>query len=159
MNNLTFGDASFGYYETICGGSGATGEASGADAVHTHMTNTRLTDAEIIERRYPVRVQEFSIRRGSGGSGTQSGGDGIVRKLEFLRPLKVSMLSQRRGRFAPFGLQGGSAGAIGRNALRRAGALQDVDLGGAFQIDVQPGDVLTIETPGGGGWGAVDKSD
>jgi 5-oxoprolinase (ATP-hydrolysing) len=118
------------------------------------MTNTRLTDAEIVERRYPVRVLEFSIRRGSGGAGLHSGGDGIVRKLEFLRPLKVSMLSQRRGEYAPFGLRDGGSGTIGRNLLRRAGARDEVELGGAFQIDVQPGDVLTIETPGGGGWGA-----
>jgi len=158
MNNLTFGDGTFGYYETICGGSGATADAPGADAVHTHMTNTRLTDAEIIERRYPVRVHEFSVRRGSGGSGHRPGGDGIVRKLEFLRPLKVSMLSQRRGGYAPFGLHGGAPGAIGRNTLQRAGSSDEVDLGGAFQIDVQPGDVLTIETPGGGGWGTASAS-
>lgn len=158
MNNLTFGDATFGYYETICGGSGATATAHGADAVHTHMTNTRLTDAEIIERRYPVRVLEFSIRRGSGGSGEHSGGDGIVRRLEFLRPLKVSMLSQRRGPFAPFGLAGGGFGAVGRNTLRRADTGTEIDLGGCFQIDVQPGDVLTIETPGGGGWGSASLS-
>jgi 5-oxoprolinase (ATP-hydrolysing) len=153
MNNLTFGDGTFGYYETICGGSGATAEANGAHAVHTHMTNTRLTDAEIIERRYPVRVLEFSIRRGSGGAGVQSGGDGVVRRLEFLRPLKVSMLSQRRGAYAPFGLHGGQPGGVGRNTIRRARTGEEIDLGGAFQVDVQPGDVLTIETPGGGGWG------
>ncbi len=159
MNNLTFGDATFGYYETICGGSGATPDAAGADAVHTHMTNTRLTDAEVIERRYPVRVHEFSIRRGSGGAGAHRGGDGIVRRLEFLRPLKVSMLSQRRGPYAPFGLYGGSPGSLGRNTLRRAGSNVEEDLGGCFQIDVQPGDVLTIQTPGGGACGppgAVD---
>src|SRR5690606_15408423 len=110
MNNLTFGDGTFGYYETICGGSGATPTANGADAVHTHMTNTRLTDPEVMERRYPVRVCEFSIRPGSGGAGKFSGGDGILRRLEFLRPLKVSMLSERRGAFAPFGLNGGGCG-------------------------------------------------
>jgi 5-oxoprolinase (ATP-hydrolysing) len=158
MNNLTFGDATFGYYETICGGSGATPGAAGSDAVHTHMTNTRLTDVEVIERRYPVRVLEFSIHRGSGGAGTQRGGDGIVRRLEFLRALKVSMLSQRRGRFAPFGLHGGSPGQLGRNTLRRAGCNVDEDLGGCFQIDVQSGDVLTIQTPGGGGWGTAAAS-
>jgi 5-oxoprolinase (ATP-hydrolysing) len=156
MNNLTFGDSTFGYYETICGGSGATPDADGADAVHTHMTNTRLTDVEVIERRYPVRVHEFSIRRRSGGTGTHRGGDGIVRRLEFLRPLKVSMLSQRRGPYAPFGLDGGSPGQLGRNTLRRVGSGVDEDLGGCFQIDVQPGDVLTIETPGGGGWGNLE---
>jgi 5-oxoprolinase (ATP-hydrolysing) len=155
MNNLTFGDATFGYYETICGGSGATPQADGADAVHTHMTNTRLTDVEVIERRYPVRVQEFSVRRGSGGAGQCRGGDGIVRRIEFLRPLKVSVLSQRRGPYAPFGLAGGQSGALGRNTLRRAGSAEEIDLGGCFQIDAQPGDVLTIETPGGGGYGAA----
>lgn len=158
MNNLTFGDSTFGYYETICGGSGATDNADGADAVHTHMTNTRLTDAEVIERRYPVRVREFSIRSGSGGSGAYRGGDGIVRKLEFLRPLKVSMLSERRGPYAPFGLNGGEAGALGQNQLIRAGTTEPVDLGGKFAIDVQPGDVLIIQTPGGGGWGESQKA-
>jgi 5-oxoprolinase (ATP-hydrolysing) len=154
MNNLTFGDATFGYYETICGGSGATADADGADAVHTHMTNTRLTDAEVIERRYPVRIREFSIRRGSGGAGAHRGGDGVVRRIEFLRPLKVSMLSERRGPFAPFGLSGGQPGALGHNTLQRAGSTETEDLGGKFAIDAQPGDVLTIETPGGGGYGA-----
>jgi 5-oxoprolinase (ATP-hydrolysing) len=156
MNNLTFGDATFGYYETICGGSGGTANASGADAVHTHMTNTRLTDPEIIERRYPVRVREFCIRRGSGGSGEHRGGDGVVRRLEFLRPLTVSMLSERRGPFAPFGLNGGGDGAKGRNTLQRAGSAQIENVGGKFAIEVQPGDVLTIETPGGGGFGQSD---
>jgi 5-oxoprolinase (ATP-hydrolysing) len=156
MNNLTFGDASFGYYETICGGSGATANADGADAVHTHMTNTRLTDPEVIERRYPVRVHEFRIRRGSGGSGAHHGGDGVVRRLEFLKPLTVSMLSERRGPFAPFGLDGGHDGALGRNTLQRAGSSTSEELGGKFAIEVQPGDVLTIETPGGGGFGEAD---
>src|SRR4029077_13494299 len=216
MNNLTFGDDTFGYYETICGGSGATRDADGADAVHTHMTNTRLTDPEVIERRYPVRVHEFSIRRGSGGrarlgnrdktiekeivfegieqailaaarkyfgegvpltiqidrdTGSPTlfregraidtemlgeilgnisaqtakhvmiqkirkadlqgggeprqlhlghrGGDGVIRRLEFLRPLRVSILSERRGQFPPFGINGGAAGALGQNTLQR----------------------------------------
>ena len=153
MNNLTFGDATFGYYETICGGSGATPNADGADAVHTHMTNTRLTDVEVIERRYPIRVQEFSIRKGSGGAGQHHGGDGIVRKLEFLKPLNVSLLTERRGPFAPFGLNGGEPGSLGRNTLLKAGTSEVIDLGGKAQIQVQPGDVLTIEKPGGGGFG------
>jgi 5-oxoprolinase (ATP-hydrolysing) len=156
MNNLTFGDASFGYYETICGGSGATANANGADAVHTHMTNTRLTDPEVIERRYPVRVREFCIRRGSGGNGEHCGGDGVVRRLEFLHPLTVSMLSERRATFAPFGLDGGGDGAKGRNTLRRVDSAKIEDLGGKFAIEVRPGDVLTIETPGGGGVGEAD---
>tara|TARA_R110002072_G_scaffold243821_2_gene403092 strand:- start:72738 stop:76577 length:3840 start_codon:yes stop_codon:yes gene_type:complete len=153
MNNLTFGDGSFGYYETICGGSGATCDADGADAVHTHMTNTRLTDPEVIERRYPVRVHEFSIRRGSGGAGQKRGGDGILRRIEFLKPLTVSLLTERRGDYAPFGLEGGCSGAVGQNRLRRAGAESEVELPGKVQLEVSVGDILTIETPGGGGFG------
>ncbi|NOX54147.1 MAG: hydantoinase B/oxoprolinase family protein, partial [Planctomycetes bacterium] len=153
MNNLSFGDATFGYYETICGGAGATPDADGADAVHTHMTNTRLTDVEVIERRYPVLVREFSIRRGSGGRGVRRGGDGVVRRIEFLKPLKVSILSQRRGPYPPFGLAGGQPGQLGRNRLRRAGSKREEVLGGRVELDVQSGDVLTVETPGGGGYG------
>ncbi|MBX3437724.1 MAG: hydantoinase B/oxoprolinase family protein, partial [Planctomycetaceae bacterium] len=155
MNNLTFGDRSFGYYETICGGSGATPQADGADAVHTHMTNTRLTDIEVIERRYPVRIQEFSIRQGSGGQGRHTGGNGITRRIEFLAPLHVSLLTQRRGPSPPFGLDGGRPGALGRNLLKRHGADEEIDLGGCTSVDVEPGDVLTIHTPGGGGYGRV----
>ncbi len=110
MNNLLFGDATFGYYETICGGAGATATVSGADAVHTHMTNTRLTDPEVMERRYPVRMRQFCIRRGSGGAGQNRGGDGVMRQVEFLRPLEVSILSQRRGLYPPYGMYGGSPG-------------------------------------------------
>jgi 5-oxoprolinase (ATP-hydrolysing) len=151
MNNLVFGDATFGYYETICGGAGATADADGADAVHTHMTNTRLTDPEVIEQRYPVRVLEFSIRRGSGGDGLRRGGDGVVRRLEFLRPVEVSMVSQRRGAYSPYGIAGGGAGAIGRNTLMRAdGTIEQ--LSGQVQFTAAAGDVLSIETPGGGGF-------
>lgn len=153
MNNLTFGDGSFGYYETICGGSGATKDADGADAVHTHMTNTRLTDPEVIERRYPVRLHRFSVREDSGGAGRKRGGDGIVREIEFLKPLTVSLLTERRGEFAPFGLEGGESGAVGQNRMRRAGADVEELLPGKVQLDVKAGDVLTIETPGGGGFG------
>ncbi|HEX7448975.1 MAG TPA: hydantoinase B/oxoprolinase family protein [Pirellulales bacterium] len=152
MNNLLFGDAQFGYYETICGGAGATPQADGADAVHTHMTNTRLTDPEVLERRYPVRVHEFSIRRGSGGAGRHRGGDGVVRRIEFLRALEVSILSQRRGAYRPFGLKGGQPGEPGRNLLRRADGASE-PLPGQVQFLAQPGDVLSIETPGGGGFG------
>jgi 5-oxoprolinase (ATP-hydrolysing) len=153
MNNLTFGDGTFGYYETICGGSGATSDANGADAVHTHMTNTRLTDPEVIERRYPVRLHEFSIRRGSGGAGRKRGGDGIVRRLEFLKPLSVSLLTERRGEYSPFGLEGGEPGRIGENRLQKVGSSEQETLSGKVQLDAQAGDVLTIETPGGGGFG------
>jgi len=157
MNNVLFGDATFGYYETICGGSGATPTADGADAVHTHMTNTRLTDPEVLERRYPVRVREFSIRRGSGGRNRNGGvgrrgGDGIVRRLEFLRELQVSILSQRRGPYPPYGAAGGAPGALGRNTLLRADGTR-VDLPAQVQFTADAGDVLVIETPGGGGWG------
>ncbi|MCE9604083.1 MAG: hydantoinase B/oxoprolinase family protein [Planctomycetia bacterium] len=154
MNNTLFGDDTFGYYETVCGGNGATPAGPGADAVHTHMTNTRLTDAEVLEIRYPVRVREFSIRRGSGGAGLHRGGDGIVRKLEFLRPLEVSLLTQRRGDYAPYGMNGGSAGALGRNTLfERSGTMRE--LTGAEQFHAAPGDILVVETPGGGGWGVA----
>jgi len=153
MNNLLFGDATFGYYETICGGAGATQAAPGADAVHTHMTNTRLTDPEVLEQRYPVRVRSFSIRRGSGGAGHNRGGDGVVRQLEFLRPLDVSIVSQRRGPYAPYGFAGGLPGSLGRNLLRRAGSSVEEQLDNCVQFRAEPGDVLTIETPGGGGWG------
>jgi 5-oxoprolinase (ATP-hydrolysing) len=108
------------------------------------MTNTRLTDPEVIEHRYPIRVREFSVRRGSGGAGRHHGGDGVIRRLEFLRPLEVSMVTQRRGNYPPYGLSGGNAGAIGHNSLQ---------LGGLVQFTAAAGDVLIIETPGGGGYG------
>jgi 5-oxoprolinase (ATP-hydrolysing) len=156
MNNLLFGDKTFGYYETICGGSGATREAAGASAVHTHMTNTRLTDPEVLERRYPVRLRSFAIRRDSGGAGRTRGGDGVVRVLEFLAPLEVSLLTQRRGPYPPYGLAGGQAGALGRNVLQRKDAAPE-ELPGRAQFRVEPGDVLTIETPGGGGFGSETR--
>jgi 5-oxoprolinase (ATP-hydrolysing) len=156
MNSVVFGDQTFGYYETICGGSGATSDGPGAEAVHTHMTNTRLTDPEVLEQRYPVRVQEFSIRRGSGGQGRHRGGDGIVRRLEFLRELEVSIVSQRRGPYPPYGLAGGQPGEVGRNALLRADGRSE-PLAGIVQFRAQPGDVLTIETPGGGGWSVAES--
>ena len=152
MNNTLFGDEAFGYYETVCGGNGATAAGPGADAVHTHMTNTRLTDPEVIEQRYPVRVREFSIRRGSGGKGLHKGGDGIVRRLEFLRPLDVSLVTQRRGPYAPFGLNGGEEGALGINTLQKADGTH-LPLAGRVQFRADTGDVLIVQTPGGGGWG------
>jgi 5-oxoprolinase (ATP-hydrolysing) len=156
MNNLTFGDGTFGYYETICGGSGATGDSDGADAVHTHMTNTRLTDPEVLERRCPVRLVEFSIRRGSGGRGSHRGGDGVVRRIEFRKPLDVAILAQRRTEYPPYGLAGGQPGALGRNTLQHVdGRIEQ--LPGAVQFRAEPGDVLTIETPGGGGFGVESK--
>ena len=152
MNNLTFGDGKFGYYETICGGSGATSSAPGVDAVHTHMTNTRLTDPEVLESRFPVRLREFSIRQGSGGAGEHAGGCGVIRKMEFLTPLQVSLLMSRRGPYPPYGLQGGEPGKLGKNTLEYVDGSKE-QLAGRTQFDAQPGDILTIKTPGGGGYG------
>ena len=150
MNNLTFGTDEFAYCETICGGAGAGFGFDGASAVHTHMTNTRITDPEVIERRYPVVLRAFEVRRGSGGAGRWRGGDGVRREVEFLAPMSAAILSERRTR-APFGLSGGGSGARGRNLLIRDGHAED--LGGKAQRQVRPGDVLVIETPGGGGYG------
>ena len=152
MNNLLFGDETFGYYETIAGGSGATPDASGADAVHTHMTNTRITDPEVLEKRYPVRLHEFSIRKDSGGAGMWCGGNGTVRRIEFLKDLEVSILSQRRAAHPPYGLSGGKPGALGRNTLKRvSGSVES--LPALVEFSVESGDTLLIETPGGGGFG------
>ncbi|MDC0670166.1 hydantoinase B/oxoprolinase family protein [Nannocystis radixulma] len=151
MNNLSFGDAGFGYYETIGGGSGAIAGEAGASGVHTHMTNTRITDPEVLEARFPVRVHRFALRRGSGGDGRWRGGDGLVRELEFLRDgIEVSIVAERRTR-APFGLAGGSPGACGRNLL------DGVELPGRARTTVHAGQRLTVETPGGGGYGAPDS--
>ena len=152
MNNLLFGDETFGYYETICGGSGATPIADGADAVHTHMTNTRLTDPEILEQRYPVRLHEFSIRRGSGGVGKHSGGNGIVRRIEFLKPLQLSTICERRGSYQPYGVAGGESGEGGANSIQFADD-RDEQLAGSVHLEVDAGDRLIIKTPGGGGFG------
>jgi 5-oxoprolinase (ATP-hydrolysing) len=146
MNNLTFGDAGLGYYETIAGGAGAGPGFSGAAGVHTHMTNTRITDPEVLETRYPVRLIEFSLRPGSGGAGRWPGGDGVVREIELLRPLSVSILSERRA-IAPFGLDGGGPGRPGRNLWNGR------DVGGKATFDARAGDRIRIETPGGGGFG------
>ncbi len=158
MNNLTLGDPTFGYYETICGGAGATSNGPGADAVHTHMTNTRLTDPEVLERRYPVRLLEFSIRQASGGAGRYPGGRGVLRRLKFLKELEVSLLTQRRGPYPPYGLCGGGPGACGKNLLIRADGSRE-PLGGQAKFLARPGDVLVLETPGGGGWGLPSYRD
>ncbi len=155
MNNLLIGDASFGYYETICGGSGATSRQAGADAVHTHMTNTRITDPEILESRYPLRLWEFSIRRGSGGEGQQVGGNGVIRELEALAPLTASLLTSRRQTPAPYGIDSGQPGACGRNVLIKQ-SQPATELPATATIELQPGDRLRIETPGGGGAGAAE---
>jgi 5-oxoprolinase (ATP-hydrolysing) len=152
MNNLTFGDARLQYYETIAGGAGAGRDFDGCDAVQTHMTNSRLTDPEILESKFPVLVREFSIRRGSGGGGLQKGGNGTVRRLEFRSPMSGALLANHR-RIRPFGLQGGDAASPGTGSIRRlSGEVEQ--LGATARFDVAPGDELTIETPGGGGYGS-----
>ncbi|HET7538473.1 MAG TPA: hydantoinase B/oxoprolinase family protein [Polyangiaceae bacterium] len=148
MNNVSFGRADFGYYETIAGGAGAGPGFRGASAVHTHMTNTRITDPEIIEQRFPVRIREFSVRHGSGGQGVYPGGDGACREYEFLEPLTVSLLGERR-QSAPFGLAGGQPGLPARNFHN------GLPVPGHAVFEVKLGDRLRIETPGGGGYGAA----
>ena len=156
MNNLSFGDANRQYYETICGGTGGgvrpDGRGfAGASAVQSHMTNSRLTDPEILEERFPVQLEHFAVHRGSGGAGRWAGGDGVVRQLRFLAPMTVALLSGSR-RVPPFGLAGGEPGCCGRNAIARAdGGWQE--LPGCAELAVAPGDRLRIETPGGGGYG------
>jgi 5-oxoprolinase (ATP-hydrolysing) len=152
MNNFLFGNARHQYYETICGGAGATPRAAGADAVHTHMTNTRITDPEVLELRYPVRLDEFSIRAGSGGAGAHPGGDGAVRRLTALEAMTATIVASRR-RVAPFGLQGGGEGATGTQRVERADGRVE-PLGGSAAVELAAGDAIVIETPGGGGFGA-----
>ncbi|MDQ2627687.1 MAG: hydantoinase B/oxoprolinase family protein [Actinomycetota bacterium] len=151
MNNVTFGNAGHQYYETLGSGSGAGDGFDGASVVQTHMTNSRLTDPEVLEMRFPVLLREFTIRRGSGGPGRWTGGDGGLRRIEFREPMTVSVLSGHRA-VAPYGMAGGTPGAIGHNRVERAdGAV--TELAGCDSTDMAPGDVLVIETPGGGGYG------
>ncbi len=152
MNNFTFGDETFGYYETIGGGTGAGPDWDGKPGLHAHMSNTRITDAEILERRYPILLREFSIRPGSGGRGRHRGGDGVIRDIEFLRPMSAAILSERRV-FEPYGLKGGEPGQRGRNLLIRKDG-RTISLGGKNEVLVAPGDRIRLETPGGGGYGA-----
>ena len=154
MNNFTFGDERFGYYETIGGGAGAGPDWNGQSGVHTHMTNTRITDPEILERRYPLLLREFSIRQGSGGAGAHRGGDGLVREVEFLEPLNAAILSERRV-YAPFGLEGGGPGKRGLNLFIRKDGRR-LYLGGKNEIRVESGDRFRILTPGGGGFGTAE---
>jgi 5-oxoprolinase (ATP-hydrolysing) len=153
MNNFTFGNARYQYYETIAGGAGAGPGFDGASGVQTHMTNSRLTDPEVLESRFPVLLREFSIRRGSGGSGAYRGGDGLVRRIEFREAMTANVLANHR-RIAPFGLEGGGPGATGRNSVRRHGSQESETLAATFGLAVEPGDEIQVETPGGGGFGA-----
>jgi len=163
MNNITVGGydtgrgTAFAYYETIGGGAGGGPAGDGLSGVHVHMTNTLNTPVEALEYSYPLRVRRYSLRRGSGGSGRHRGGDGLVRDIEFLCPARVTLLTERR-RTAPYGLQGGGPGKRGRNVLWHIGQEQEQELPGKAEIRVSPGDVLSLQTPGGGGWG-TDKDD
>jgi len=152
MNNLTFGNDRYQYYETVCGGSGAGPDFSGTDAVQTHMTNSRLTDPEVLEMRFPVRVENFSVRQGSGGRGRFDGGDGVIRCLRFLESMEVVILANRR-RVPPFGLAGGGDGQPGRTVVERVGGVVEV-LESSDRREVSAGDLLVLETPGGGAYGA-----
>jgi len=155
MNNLTFGNDTHQYYETICGGTGAGPGFDGTDAVHTHMTNSRLTDPEILEWRFPVLLEDFTIRKGSGGAGTTRGGDGTVRRLRFLEPMTAAILSGHR-RVPPYGMAGGQGGALGKNSLERAdGSI--VQMAGTGSLEAKTGDVFIVETPGGGGYGPSES--
>ncbi|MPY69169.1 MAG: 5-oxoprolinase [Alphaproteobacteria bacterium] len=151
MNNLTFGNERHQYYETICGGSGAGPDYDGVDAVHTNMTNTRLTDPEVLEWRFPILLESFAIRRGSGGAGAHRGGDGVDRRLRFLEEMTASIVSGHR-RVPPYGVAGGLPGKVGRNAVRRADGTVE-ELKGTDMTVMKPGDTFIIETPGGGGFG------
>jgi 5-oxoprolinase (ATP-hydrolysing) len=151
MNNFTFGNQRHQYYETIAGGSGAGPDFDGTDAVQTHMTNSRLTDPEVLEYRFPVLLEDFHIRRGSGGKGAHKGGDGVVRRVRFLEAMTAGILSGHR-RVAPYGLNGGGEGALGSNSVIRTNGKVET-LKGTDGADMQPGDVFLVETPGGGGFG------
>ena len=156
MNNFTFGNEQHQYYETICGGSGAGADFDGTDAVQTHMTNSRLTDPEVLEWRFPVLVEEFAIRPNSGGKGKHRGGNGVIRRIQFLRSMSAAILSGHRV-IPPFGSSGGESGAKGRNCVvRRDGTIEP--LKSCAEVQMHPGDVFVIETPGGGGFGSIISS-
>jgi 5-oxoprolinase (ATP-hydrolysing) len=155
MNNFTFGDGAHQYYETVCGGSGAGPGFDGTDAVHTHATNSLLTDPEVLEWRFPVLLDRFAIRRGSGGRGRHQGGNGVVRQIRFREAMTAAILSNRR-RVPPFGLQGGEPGQPGKNWVRRvSGAVEH--LTATAVVEMQKEDVFVIETPGGGGFGKPEQ--
>jgi 5-oxoprolinase (ATP-hydrolysing) len=154
MNNFTFGNDRYQYYETICGGSGAGPDYDGTAAVHTHMTNSRLTDPEVLEWRYPVVLESHRIDRGSGGAGRRRGGDGTIRRVRFLEPMSAALLSNHRV-VAPFGVDGGQPGAVGRQWVERTGGRVD-ELPGCAKTEMSPGDVFVIQTPGGGGFGTPE---
>lgn len=153
MNNFTFGNQQYQYYETICGGSGAGERFDGTDAVHTHMTNSRLTDPEVLEWRFPVLLERFAIRPNSGGRGQHQGGNGVIRRIQFRQAMTAAILSSHRS-VAPFGLHGGQPGQVGKNWVERAQGEIEL-LGDRAEVTMQPGDTFVIETPGGGGYGMM----
>ncbi len=153
MNNFTFGDERRQYYETICGGSGAGPGYDGASAVQTHMTNSRLTDPEVLEHRFPVVLERFAIRRGSGGAGKFTGGDGVTRRVRFTAPMTAAILANRR-RVPPFGMAGGEPGGLGAAQVERADATVQ-RLASAEVVQVKARDAFVIDTPGGGGYGLL----
>ncbi len=154
MNNFSFGDAARQYYETVCGGAGAGPGFAGASGVHSHMTNSRLTDPEVLELNFPVRLERFGLRRGSGGAGRWPGGEGIERRLRFLAPMSANLLALRR-RVGGFGLAGGEAGTPGRQWIERSDGKREA-VAGIARFELHPGDVFVLETPGGGGFGVLD---
>ena len=156
MNNLIFGNEKCSYYETICGGTGAGPGFDGADAVHSHMTNTSITDPEILEWRFPVQLERFEVRENSGGAGEYRGGNGIVRELVFTEPVSLSLLTQNRTQ-GPYGINGGQAGEPGEQHLAKPSG-EKIELDSTAQEVVEPGDRLILKTPGGGGFGK-QKSD
>jgi len=155
MNNFTFGDADCQYYETIAGGSGAGPDFDGTSVVQTHMTNSRLTDPEVLEHRFAVRLDSFEIRPHSGGAGLHVGGNGAVRRVRFLQPMTASILSNGRHSGA-FGMAGGAPGEPGRNHVERHDG-QRLALDHIASVEMAPGDVFVIETPGGGGYGSAEQ--
>lgn len=157
MNNFVWGNNDFQNYETIAGGTGAGPGFDGCDAVQSHMTNTRMTDPEILEKRFPVRLEEFSIRRGSGGTGKWKGGDGVVRRLRFLEPVTVTTLCSHR-KIPPFGVGGGHPGAVGENWAELPDGRR-LRLEGNDEIDLPSGGLFELRTPGGGGWGKPESDD
>ena len=157
MNNISFGNENFVYYETLAGGTGAGEGFHGRDATHHHMTNTRITDPEVIEQRFPLRINRFEIRKDSGGKGKWRGGNGLIREYEFLQNMELSILSQRR-KSGAYGMKGGSKGKPGKQyIIKKDGAIFPVK--GIDFLEVEEGDRFIIETPGGGAWGKKRRSD
>ena len=154
MNNFFWGNDTYQYYETLCGGAGATPQRDGCDAVHTHMTNSRLTDPEVLEHRFPVILENFAIRQQSGGKGKYTGGNGIIREVRFLEPMTATLLTGHR-KVPPYGMNGGAEGQTGSNCVKRANGMLEA-LGTTAEVSLDAGDSIIIKTPGGGGYGKTN---